>query len=109
MSALSYAGMRPVPTTTCWLESPGTRSTLRVDVDASNVAGVELGVVGFFSMEGSFNSTPTLYLASASYLFSSMAMTALAILPPSCSHSSAIRGSPRTVMMPHGPGIFIML
>src|SRR3954469_23242491 len=90
MSALSYACVNPVPMTTQWEESPSLSSTRRVDSEASNVAGAELGVVGFFRIEGSFESTPEVYLASASCLFSSSAMMVSAIRPPSDSHSRAI-------------------
>ena len=65
--------------------------------------------VSFFRMEGSFESTPSVYLANASALFSSSAMTASAIRPPSVSHSIAIAGSPCTLMGPFGPGIFMVL
>src|SRR3954449_9677384 len=57
MSALSYAGVKLVPTTTQWEESPSLSSTHRVDAEASNVAGTELGVVGFFKIDGLFEST----------------------------------------------------
>src|SRR3954453_7709473 len=109
MSVLYYDGVKPVPTTTQWEDSPSLSSTRRVDAEASNVAGVELGVVGFFRLEGAFESTPEVFLASASCLFSSSAMTASAMRPPSDSHSRAIAGSPWMLMGPLGPGIFIML
>src|SRR3954471_17096518 len=79
MSALSYAGVKPVPTMMQWEEAPSLSSTRRVDAEASNVVGAELGVVGFFKIEGSFESPPEAYLASASCLFSSSAMTASAL------------------------------
>jgi hypothetical protein len=78
-----------------------------VNMGVSNTGGAELRVVGFFRMEGSFVSTPALYLASAPSLSSSAAITASAILLPSHSHSSAMSGSPWMLMTPFAPGIFI--
>src|SRR3954471_5171015 len=49
MSALSYAGLMPVPIVTVWMESPGTSSMERVCVVASNAVEPPFSELGFFN------------------------------------------------------------
>lgn len=75
MSALSYAGLMCAPMVTVWPESPGTSSTVRVCVVASNM---EFVAVGFFGMVGSSLLMLPTYFASSSAWSVSAAMMASA-------------------------------
>ena len=107
MSVPSYAEVRLDPTMTCLLESPSTRSTRFVSLVDSKVGSAELSELGFFRMVLSFGSV--MYWASSLAWSISSAITASAMSEPEDSHSMARLGSPRTVMMPPGPKIYIAL
>ena len=68
---------------------------------------MELSVLGFFKMVLSLGSVA--YFASSLEWSISSAITASAMSEPEDSHSMVRLGSPQTVMLPLGMGIFIAL